>query len=535
MAVLRIAAFGAADDEAVLRAGEGDVEQASVLAKGARVGDGAELGAEFGVVGFGAGPDRRAVFGDEDAVAGAVRGAGVRQDDDGGFEAFGAVDGHHAHFILRAGEFALHLAAAPFHGIEEGLEAGRLAGVEGGGAIDEGGDGFARGTAEAGEDQLPAGARQTVAAFEGVGEEFEGRLVAALENVFEEGGDGKVRGLHGGPQAASARVGDGEELVVVEASKGALEDFGEGEVVFRAEGEADEIEQVLHGERVEQLDAVGAGDGDVLAFQGLKNSIKETGGAAAHEDEEVAGAAGALCLAVPDGGAGVDFAANELRDAGREFRFGAGGGFLAARRGPRFGGLDFRRRFERPEFDGACFVAAEGRVAHHVGRVGRVHREGRVGNEDICIEDGVDIVEHLFRRAERHGEIGEFVVEVGRAGVRLEGLLLGEEVFRVGALEGIDRLLLVADDEERALFVADRAGAGIDVVGEGLEDLPLGGAGVLRFVEQDVGDAAVELPQHPFSGVLAGEELRGCFDQVVEVEAGAGALAAGEVLEQDVG
>ena len=200
---------GAADDEPVLRAGERDVEQAAMLAQVARFLDGAEFAAELRVVALLAGPEGRAVFGDEQAVAIAAMGsAGVGQDDDGRFEALGAVHGHHADFALRAGEFALHLAAAAFDGVEEELQAGRLVGVEGGGAIDEGGDGFARGTAEAGEDQLPAGAREALAAFERVGEEFVGRRVAAREHVGEEGADGReVRlgcGLQRGPEMALA-------------------------------------------------------------------------------------------------------------------------------------------------------------------------------------------------------------------------------------------------------------------------------------------------------------------------------------------
>ena len=152
-------------------------------------------------------------------------------------------------------------------------------------------------------DRLPAGARQAVAAFERVGEEFEGRLMAAFEHVFEEGRDGDVGFLHGGPEAAGARVGDGEELFVIEAGERTFQDFSKGEIVFRAEGEADEIEKVLHGEAVEQLDAVGAGDGDVLALEGLQDAVEEAAGAAADEDEEVAGSGGALLLLVPDGGA----------------------------------------------------------------------------------------------------------------------------------------------------------------------------------------------------------------------------------------
>lgn len=49
-----------------------------------------------------------------------------------------------------------------------------------------------------------------------------------------------------------------------------------------------------------------------------------------------------------------------------------------------------------------------------------------------------------------------------------------------------------------------------------------------------MGNAAVEFPQHPFGCVLAREEVAGGFDEVVEVEAGAGALAAAEFVEEHV-
>ncbi len=75
----------------------------------------------------------------------------------------------------------------------------------------EGGDGLAGGAAEAGENEFPARAGQAVAAFEGVGEEFEGRLMAAGEDILEEG---LRRGLTGllGPERAFAVVGEGEEM-----------------------------------------------------------------------------------------------------------------------------------------------------------------------------------------------------------------------------------------------------------------------------------------------------------------------------------
>src|SRR5690606_33374830 len=100
---LRIAGERPAYDEAVLRAGERDIEQAAMLAQGARFGDGAEPRAEVHIVRFRPGPDRRAVFRDEDAIAIRAMGrAGIRQDDDRRLKALGAVNSHYAHFVLRA-------------------------------------------------------------------------------------------------------------------------------------------------------------------------------------------------------------------------------------------------------------------------------------------------------------------------------------------------------------------------------------------------------------------------------------------------
>ena len=48
-------------------------------------------------------------------------------------------------------------------------------------------------------------------------------------------------------------------------------------------------------------------------------------------------------------------------------------------------------------------------------------------------------------------------------------------------------------------------------------------------------DAAIQLPENPFRRVAAFQEGGGRFDQVVEVETGAGALAVGEVGEQGMG
>ena len=79
------------------------------------------------------------------------------------------------------------------------------------------------------------------------------------------------------------------EFALGDGGEWPFKDFGKDEIVFRAERETNDVEQVLHGERVEQADAVGAGNGDILALQRLQDAVEQAAGAAAHQDEEVAG------------------------------------------------------------------------------------------------------------------------------------------------------------------------------------------------------------------------------------------------------
>src|SRR5581483_3050482 len=91
------------------------------------------------------------------------------------------------------------------------------------------------------------------------------------------------------------------------------------------------------------------------------------------------------------------------------------------------------------------------------------------------------------------------------------------EAGRNRALEGEDRLLLVADREQRPRRLA-RSPAGEEFLDQGLHHLPLARAGVLRLVDENVVDAAVELVMHPGGGVRARQKVRRLDDQVLEVE-----------------
>ena len=74
--------------------------------------------------------------------------------------------------------------------------------------------------------------------------------------------------------------------------------------------------------------------------------------------------------------------------------------------------------------------------------------------------------------------------------------------------------------------------AGEELLGQALDDRPLLRVGVLRLVDEDVVDAAVDLEQHPGRGAGAREESLRLEDEVVIVEHGL-ALFGARILRLD--
>ncbi len=99
----------------------------------------------------------------------------------------------------------------------------------------------------------------------------------------------------------------------------------------------------------------------------------------------------------------------------------------------------------------------------------------------------------------------------------------GDERCRIGALKAEDRLLGIADGEDRADRVA-RTPAGEKLLGQGRHDLPLVRVGILRLVDQDMIDAAIELEQHPGGDARLRQQVARREDQVVVIEETAPAL-----------
>ena len=97
-------------------------------------------------------------------------------------------------------------------------------------------------------------------------------------------------------------------------------------------------------------------------------------------------------------------------------------------------------------------------------------------------------------------------------------VLRPREVFRAGPLKAEDRLLVIANHEQGAQLVAMRAFPGKEIAGQGIDDFPLGFVGILRFVDQDVIKAPVQLVADPFGQIAARQQGSRLTDLVVKVD-----------------
>ena len=135
--------------------------------------------------------------------------------------------------------------------------------------------------------------------------------------------------------------------------------------------------------------------------------------------------------------------------------------------------------------------------------------DGRGGLEGDAVagglerEDGVHRVQHGGGGAEGDFQVDLVPAAFGQLDSGLEMAAHAGELGGVGALEAVDRLLLVADREDRADSVG-AGGVGEELLGQRGDHLPLLRVGVLRLVDQDVVEAAVELEQHPGGDAFLG-------------------------------
>ena len=495
--------------------------------------------AEVGGVGAGAfdggaaeflagGPERGGGVGlvdpDEAVAVGGKRG-GVRQDDEGRLQALGAVGGHDAHRGPGAPGLALHLGAGAAEPVDEALEAGGVEGGVGEGGVEEFVDGFGGFGAEAGEEAGTAAEGAEGFGEEGVG----GGVVGAFGQARKEGPGvmpvGAFMGAvaEGGPEGGAAVHGQRHQAVVGDVAEGGGEGGGDGEVVVREEDGVGGGQDVLDGDLFGELEAVEAGDGDLLGLEGADEGVGE-GAAAADEDEDVAGFEQAVLG--QEGGLGGEFAGDGGGDGFGEALGGGDEALVGLGDGPGLLGRVFGGWRKRPKLDLPGVVGTVGEVLE-----GGALRHALAG--DLVAEGGVHQREDGGGRAEGDVErdVAPGLPAVGDAGGHL--VAGAGELGGVGALERVDGLLGVADGEEGAGGggVPCPAGfgrvAGEELLGEAVGDAPLFGGGVLDLVEEEVVDAAVELVEDPCgAGVL--EQAFGAEDEVAVVEE-AGAVLLGGV------
>jgi hypothetical protein len=101
-----------------------------------------------------------------------------------------------------------------------------------------------------------------------------------------------------------------------------------------------------------------------------------------------------------------------------------------------------------------------------------------------------------------------------------------DKLARVGALKAVDRLLGVADREDRANALAP-ALAGEELLGQCRDDLPLLRISVLRLVDQDVVEPAIELEQNPGGNPRPPQQFERLQHQIVEIEQAVQAFPVG--------
>ncbi|EKD59662.1 MAG: hypothetical protein ACD_54C01211G0002 [uncultured bacterium] len=115
----------------------------------------------------------------------------------------------------------------------------------------------------------------------------------------------------------------------------------------------------------------------------------------------------------------------------------------------------------------------------------------------------------------------------------LEEAMLFIEGGYVCALKRIDRLFFIPNDKQGAparpcAFTCGKFGR------KQFDHAPLVGAGILRLIDKDMVDAAIQPEQHPGGNVGIGQQQLGAGDQIVEIKETARGLG-GLINRQEAG
>ena len=155
----------------------------------------------------------------------------------------------------------------------------------------------------------------------------------------------------------------------------------------------------------------------------------------------------------------------------------------------------------------------------------RIARRGEAFARVLCSKHRVHELEHGAGAPPRNGGAQIREGKVCPFSKRFENSAMAAELSGVRALKAENRLFLIADGEQRSgRPVFTHAEPCEKFFGQFAHDLPLLGTGILRLVDQDVIEPAVELVEHPGGGITAFEQGKGRENQIVVIERRAFAL-----------
>ena len=453
-------------------------------------------------------------------VVAALGGSGVGQDHHGRLEALGAVHGHQANHPLVARQRALDRDVLGRQPAGEAQQAGHLRPLVGQRLVQHRVDPLSGLWPEALQ-QAAAAVMANEDAFDQIVGAQEIGVVAQVLQHRQRRPAPRAQGL---PQATGTTLRQRVQLGLAPAQKRRAQGRGQRQVVVAAGHEAQQRGEVAHGEVGGDTEDIGARERQAAGLQRCRQRRIQAR-ATLHEDQDIAGADRAARLRGADRRGLGDHRLDPGDDAGGE-RDGVMGLRRAVHRawpwrglGPLGGGHG------RPQVD----------TSGHVGLVGqmrwRIAEAVAGGAAKHPIHEGQD----RRRGAERILQLAREKAAAGGADLVAEMRLHAVEPVGIGTLEAVDRLLLVADHEDGASHVGASAGAAGELGGQLPDDLPLRRRGVLRLVDKDVVDAAVEPEQHPLRHRSVGEQVSRAVDQVVEIKPAAARLGRRQPRQERAG
>ena len=348
-----------------------------------------------------------------------------------------------------------------------------------------------------------------------------------------------IGGLDDGGLQRLARtpvVGPVEQPGLADPAKRAAQHGRQRQIVGGLEQVFGQHDQVAHCDFLVQLEPVCPGHAHAPGLEPLCQGADERPRARPHQDHDVLGTHRALTPFQPARIARRCIAPGPARNAVGEnlgqLHFGAAFLVFVIVEQVDRRVLVLRRRLNlRPDLDQPARACLAREVLGPTFTV-----EGQPAGVLAVAEQAVDRGQDRLRGAEGHVERLRDPLLSGALDVILEAALHGLKHLRVGALEAVDRLLEIADDEAGAEALVGaahlRVGAVVKGAGQPTDDGPLVGVGVLRLIDEHVAQALIEFegdPQ-PRPG-LCGQQADGAQDQVVEIDPAARSLGGLVVVE----